>query len=163
MAKASKRHFHFQCPTNPKWIFCICQANMSSSTPQPAPPPYRLHEAMPGNHEKMRKRWPDGSTPHRFSRELKELQGTERRDIRRSPHLITPAFRSRRERGGGRNRTLETLVPISHPGVFWSLDVSESQHFRHVGVDSFFVDIYFGSICFRATSKLLNRRLQRWD
>ncbi|CAL1158001.1 unnamed protein product [Cladocopium goreaui] len=32
-------------------------------------------KAMQGNHEKMRKRWPEGCVPHHFSRELKEMQG----------------------------------------------------------------------------------------
>ncbi|CAK9046008.1 unnamed protein product [Durusdinium trenchii] len=46
-------------------------------------------KAMPGNHEKMRKRWPDGSTPHRFSRELKELQG---RMLGQAPGLRASCF-----------------------------------------------------------------------
>lgn len=33
-------------------------------------------KATPGTHEKMRKRWPDGATPPKFSAPLKELQGS---------------------------------------------------------------------------------------
>ena len=61
--------------------FCRCRRSEISTVCQLKPLQAlkeKDRQAVQGNHEKMRKRWPPGSVPHHFSRELKEMQGLGR-------------------------------------------------------------------------------------